>query len=69
MQRNRITNKLAVSFHNFFDLLFFQIFFLVILHVQNDLCSSTNHVNSVAAHSERTSSRRFPHILLIVIVF
>ena len=69
LEGDGIANELGVFLDNFFDSLLLEVLSLVLLHVQNDVGATPNgfHV-LITSHSERTTSRRLPQILLVIIV-
>merc|ERR1712158_17003 len=67
-QFDGISNELGMFLDNFLDLLLLEIFGLIFLHLQDNLGSSSKGLTVVLLDCEGASSRRFPDILLIIIV-
>merc|ERR1719304_39423 len=53
---------------NFLDLLLLKIFSLILLHLKDNLGTSSKGLTVVLLDCEGASSRRFPDVLLIIIV-
>merc|ERR1719323_2448094 len=66
---DRVSNELRVLLDNFLDLLFLKILNLILLHGKNNLCSSSHGLSRIISDGERTSSRRLPDVLFIIVVF
>ena len=69
LQVDGVADELAVLLDDLADLLLVKVIHLVFLHVEGDLGPTANALAGViAAHGEGATSRRFPDVLLVVIV-
>ena len=66
-QTDRETDELRVLLHQIADRALFQHVLLVALDVQNDLRSTAQRLVRRGTNRERTTRRRLPHVLLVVV--
>uniref|UniRef100_A0A2M4A0C1 Uncharacterized protein n=1 Tax=Anopheles triannulatus TaxID=58253 RepID=A0A2M4A0C1_9DIPT len=67
-QLDRIADELRVLVDDLLDLALLQVLQLVLLDVQHNLGTAAKRLSAIGAHGERTSGRRLPHVLLVVVV-
>uniref|UniRef100_A0A8D8T5T0 Uncharacterized protein n=1 Tax=Cacopsylla melanoneura TaxID=428564 RepID=A0A8D8T5T0_9HEMI len=66
---DRIANELRGVLDHLLHFLLLVVLHLVFLHVEHNLRTPSERLSRVRPDGERTSRRRFPHVLLVVVVF
>jgi hypothetical protein len=64
-----IGNELGVFLDDFFDLFLLEVFELILLEEQTDLCATAERIRVVGGDRKSTASGGLPDILLVIIVF